>query len=337
MTLRFGFIGFQHGHIYSLHKKVQETDGVEVVAACEEDSGARGEALGKGVEMTHDVAADLIENADCEVIAVGDYFARRGSLAVAALRAGKHVIVDKPLCTDLDELDEMERLSGEGNLKVGCMLTMRNSGPMNGIRNLVREGVIGEVHAISFGGQHPLNLGSRARWYFEPGKHGGTITDIGIHAADMIPWATGLEFSTINAARCWNAFAPEYPHFKDGGQMMLTMNNGCGVLGDVSYFMPNKGAYSSPFYWRTTLFGREGILETATGAKTITVAQDGALEERPVPEVTSGGYFEGFLKDIRGETGGEDLDTAQVIRSSRTVLKIQKAADEGEREVELTD
>ena len=336
MSLRFGFVGFRHGHIYSLFRRIQETDGVVVVAACEEDAPAREEAIGKGVEMTHDRATDLIENAACEVIAIGDYFARRGSLAIAALKAGKHVIVDKPLCTDLGELEEIESLSGAQGLKVGCMLTMRSSGPMNRLRNLIGEGAIGEVHAISFGGQHPLNLGSRADWYFEPGKHGGTITDIGVHAIDMIPWMTGLEFSVINAARCWNAFAPEFPHFEDGGQMMLTMNNGCGVLGDVSYFMPNKGGYASPFYWRTTVFGRKGILETSTGAKAITVAQDGIVEERPFSEVKTGGYFEGFLKDIRGEAEGEDLDTAQVIKVSRTVLRIQKAADEGAREVRLT-
>ena len=226
MAWRFGFVGFQHDHIYSLHKKVVETDGFEVVAAGDDTEDMRAEARGKGVDITHDSVEDLIANADCDVIAIGDYFVRRGSLAIAALKGGKHAIADKPLSTSRDEIDEMDRLIKETGLKVGCMLTMRDSRQMNGMRNLIRDGAIGEVHAISFGGQHPLNLGSRAKWYFEPGKHGGTITDIGIHAIDALPWMTGLEFVTINAARCWNAFAPEFPHFEDGGQMMLTMNNG---------------------------------------------------------------------------------------------------------------
>ena len=335
MALRFAFSGFRHGHIYSLYKKVAETDGTEVAAACEDDAEARAEAVEKGVEITHSNLADLLAEVDCDVVAVGDYFVRRGSLEIQALKAGKHVIADKPLCTDLGELEEIERLSGEKDLKVGCMLTMRNRAQTVGARDLIREGAIGEVHAIAFGGQHPLNLGSRAKWYFEPGKHGGTITDIAIHAADCLPWMTGLEFSTVKAARCWNAFAPELPHFEDGAQMMLTMTNGCGVLGDVSYFMPDRGGHSLPFYWRMTFFGRDGILEIATTVNAITLTVEGEAVPRPPPEVTSGGYFEGFLKDIRGESGAEDLDTAAVIKASRTVLTVQKAADENAHDVEL--
>ena len=75
MALRFGFAGFQHGHIYSLHKKVVETDGFEFVAAGDDDADAREEAKGKGVDITHDSVEDLITNADCDVIAIGDYFA----------------------------------------------------------------------------------------------------------------------------------------------------------------------------------------------------------------------------------------------------------------------
>jgi predicted dehydrogenase len=332
MAIRFGFVGFRHGHIYSLLKKINETEGVEVVAACEEDGETRQEAVAKGVNITHDSAADLIDNADCDVIATGDFFANRGSVMIAALKAGKHAISDKPMCTDLAELDEIERLALEKQLRVGCMLTMRGSRQMNGLRNLIRAGEIGEVHAISFGGQHPLNLDSRAGWYFEAGKHGGTITDIGIHAIDALPWMTGLEFETINAARCWNAFAPAYPHFKDGGQMMLTMSNGCGVLGDVSYFMPDLGGYASPHYWRMTIWGRNGVLETATASSSIMCNANGKSADRDLPNV-EGSYFDSFLKDIEGHSSGDDLDTREVIKSSRAVLKIQQAADEGLREV----
>lgn len=334
MALRFGFVGFRHGHIYSLVKEVEASHKTDLVAACEEHVDTRAEATAKGVVLTHNSAEDLIAHADCDVIGIGDYYTRRGSLVIAALKAGKHAITDKPLCTSLDELDEIARLAKEKKLSVGCMFTMRGSRQMHGLRQLILGGAIGEVHAISFGGQHPLNLGSRASWYFEPGKHGGTINDIGVHAIDAIPWMTGLQFKTINAARCWNAFAPEYPHFKDGAQMMLTMTNGCGVLGDVSYFMPDQGGYSLPYYWRMTIWGREGVLETATVSQTVTQTVNGRLEHQPLPEVPTG-YFEQFLKDIEGQSEPNDLTTEEVIASSRTVLKIQQAGDEGLREVDL--
>ena len=124
----------------------------------------------------------MLEETDCDAIAIGDYYAQRGSLIIQALSHGKHVISDKPLCTSLDELDEIERLAAAKSLKVNCMLDMRDSAPFISVRKLIRQGLIGEVHAITFGGQHPLLLGKRPAWYFEPGKHGGTINDIVIHA-----------------------------------------------------------------------------------------------------------------------------------------------------------
>ncbi len=68
----------------------------------------------------------------------------------------------------------------------------------------------------------------------EEGKHGGTINDIAVHALDLIPWITGHKFKRIVAARCWNALAKRCPHFKDAAQLMLEMDNGAGVMGDVS-------------------------------------------------------------------------------------------------------
>jgi len=338
MALKIAFVGFRHGHILDLYNRAKDAEEMEIVGACEEHDATRAELAAAGyVEVTHDNFDDMLAGVDCDVIGIGDYFARRGRLAVRALEAGKHVIADKPLCTDPDEAGEIERLAKEKGLKVGCMLSLRSLPQFIGVRNVIRRGDLGEIHAVAFGGQHPLNLASRPGWYFEPGKHGGTINDIGIHAIDLIPWITGLKFKTVNAARCWNAFAPEFPHFKDAAQMMLTMDNGCGVLGDVSYFMPNSQGYSNPLYWRMTFFGRKGIAETSCNSEGITVMLDGA--ENPVtealPEGTSGGYLSDFLSDIRGEPRKDGLDTETVLRATRTTTAIQKAADEGARDVSL--
>ncbi len=337
MSVRFAFVGFRHGHIHDLYKRANGRNDLEVVAACESDDAARAAAAAAGVNVTHSDSERMLDEVDCDVVAIGEYFARRGSAAIHALNEGKHVIVDKPLCTSLDELDEIERIAGQRNLTVGCMLSMRDHGQTIGARNMIRQGTIGEIHAISFGGQHPLLPGSRPGWYFEEGKHGGTINDLAIHAIDCLPWITGLDFETVNAARCWNAFAPEFPHFRDGAQMMLSMDNGCGVLGDVSYFMPDKAGYSLPFYWRYTFWGRDGVLEAGTTQDTIQVAWKDSerVESRSIPEDRSGGYLQAFLEDIRGEAEEGERSTESVIRAARTVLKIQKAADENAHDVHL--
>jgi predicted dehydrogenase len=330
MSLRLAFVGFRHGHIVDLYRRALAMPEIEVVAACEEDAATR-EALARddAVAITHADYARMLADVACDAIAVGDYYAIRGQRVLDALSAGKHVVSDKPLCTRLDELDQIETLSAERDLRVVCMLDMRDSAPTITARTLILEGVIGEVHAISFGGQHPLLLGSRPAWYFEPGKHGGTINDIGIHALDAIPWITGLQFASIHAARCWNAFAPAFPHFEGAAQMMLTLENGAGVMGDVSYMMPDSSGYALPFYWRMTFWGRKGILEIATNQEDVVLALDGegGLRHEPLLEGNPGGYLRAFLHDVAGASGEGELCTADTLRAMRTSLLAQHAAD----------
>lgn len=338
MNHRLAFVGFRHGHINMLYKHAGERADTEIVAACEEDEAAREAAVAGGKEITHTDFDTMLKEADCDVIAIGAAFGDRGGYAIRALEAGKHVIVDKPLCTRLSELDDVERLAKEKDLRVGCMLTMRDSAKMIGVRAILHDGEIGDVHAIAFGGQHPLSLGSRPDWYWEPGRHGGSLNDIGVHAMDAIPWMTGLSWKTVVAARSWNAFAPEHPAFEDAAQMMLTMSNDAGVLGDVSYHMPDSAGYSLPHYWRMTFFGREGVLETSATAKDIQIIINGEkeLSSRAIPEGREGGYLDSFLKDVDGTLEGSDvLDTAAVVRASRVALEVQRAADEGRRDVAL--
>lgn len=341
MSFKLAFAGFRHGHITSLYALAREADDVEIAGACEEHEPTR-RSLGEAgtVEITHSDYRRMLDEVECDAVAVGDAFGRRGERLIEALSRGLHGIVDKPLCTRLSELDQIEELARQGDLSVGCMLTMRDSGQMRKVRELLRDGAIGEVHAITFGGQHPLLLGSRPDWYFEPGMHGGTINDIGIHAIDAIPWLTGLRFARLEAARCWNAFPSEAPHFEDGAQMMLTLENGAGVLGDVSYFMPDKAGYRLPQYWRTTFWGRRGLIETANTGDRISLVRDSDAqpEHLPLAAAEAGGYFRSFRRDIAGqEMGPEALDTAAVLRSARLVLRVQEAADRGLTGVNLLD
>ena len=333
---KIAFAGFRHGHIFDLYALACASPALEVVAACEEHAETRAEIRAKGTAaITHDRIEQMLDEVDCDIVATGTYFAGRGPVLIDALTRGKHVIGDKPLCTKMADLDRIAALAHEKDLKVGCMLTMRDSAAFIGARNLIQAGRIGEVHAITFGGQHPLLLGSRPGWYFEQGKHGGTIADIGIHAIDALPWITGRQWAKINAARCWRAFVPQNLHMQDAGQMMLEMDNGCGVLGDVSYFAPDRAGYTMPYYWRTTFWGRDGVIETSTTAKDIQVLgrEDATVQIKPLPPAQRGGYLRSFLDDIAGKVPANGLDTAAVLRSTRNVIRIQEAADRGEREV----
>ena len=329
---RFAIAGFRHGHVLSLVSSLRDRSDTECVAACEEDEATRS-ALADGgkVTITHDSFRPMLAEADFDVLGVGDYFARRGALAIAGLEAGKHVLVDKPLCTSLQELERIRELAAERGLAVGCMLSLRDNGAVNALREAIAADHIGAVQTMSLSGQHPLLLGGRPGWYFEPGRHGGAINDIGVHAVDLIGWLTGREIVEVVAARAWNAKAKASPHFKGAGQFMLKLDNDGGVLCDVSYLAPDKMGYAAPQYWRITCHGERGVLETSCGSKNVRMIRDSDNEEVliPVSATQSHQYLESFLHELRGETEKAALTTGRVLHVSRIALLAQEAADSG--------
>lgn len=309
------------------------------VAAATEDHAETIESMRRDgkVELTHNDWQQVIANVDCDAVAVGDYFGRRGQIIIAALKAGKHVIADKPICTKLDELDEIESLVAKQNRVIGCLLDLRDSGAYITARKLIQDGKIGEVHTVIVTAQHPLFFGKRAGWYFEPGKHGGTLNDIGVHAIDMIPWLTGRKLEQVVAARAWNARVPQHPHFQDAAQFMLKLDNGGGVMGDMSYLTPDGIAYNAPQYWRLTCHGSEGVIETKLHSKTVQIAtrNDKEVQTIPAEADVEDGCLQAFLAEIAGQKMNGALTTSDVLRASRQSLLIQQAADSGRRDLPI--
>ncbi len=321
---KIGFAGFRHGHIFGLYELAKKSENIEIVAAWEENEDAKKQAESNGVFFNCNRFEDLINNPEIDIIAIGDYYGRRGQLAIKSLENGKHIIADKPLCTSLQELDEIERISKEKNLKVGLMLDLRYHKNFVTAARLLNEGHIGEINNICFEGQHKLSYGQRPMWYFEDGKHGGTINDIAIHGIDIVKYYCGLDVAKINAARCWNKFADKEPNFKESAQFMLTLSNGAGLIADVSYAQPSDISFPFPYYWGFKIWGSNGVIAFTVGSQYVELYKNG--EKEPL-------LFEGTvsdrncLSDLLDDINAKINYTDGIISSTRDTLSIQATAD----------
>ena len=324
---KIALLGYRHIHIADLKKRAENHPRVSFVALCEENPATSLLSSDKAT-ATHQNFESLLREVDFEILGLGDCYGKRGHQAIRALEAGKHILADKPLCTNLAELEKIEQLATSRSLSVGLMLDQRDHGNMIRLREIVRSGQIGEIQTVNVAGQHPLLQGKRPDWYFEPGLHGGTLNDIAIHALDLIPWITGLEFCEVDAARTWNAKAIFAPHFQDCGQFMLRLSNGGGVLGDVSYLAPDTCGYELPQYWRYTLHGTRGMAETSWKTDGVTVVNDSAWKPQlfPPSPTRSGGYLEDFLDEIEGRPRLDGLTTAKILAATRLALELEAKA-----------
>lgn len=324
--MKLAFAGLRHSHIFGMYKEALAHKEFEVVGAFEELPEARQEAAAHGLEVTHDSYEALLAIPGLDTVVFGGCYGDRGAMMIKALEAGKHIIGDKPLCTSLEELDTIERLAKEKNLRVGCALTMRYHPCALALKQVIEEVRLGDIKAVFMGGQHPYRLGDRPKWYYDPQKHGGTLNDIGIHSVDLIRYLTGAGIKTINSARCWNTWPDVAPLFKESGQFMVTLENGAGMLGDMSYHIPDSYGFKFPLYWRISVWGGKGVAEFYAQSKSVTLYLNGSTEPEQVPGIEpKTDYYDDFLADTRGEEAG--LSTREVLRSQREALLLQAFAD----------
>jgi len=329
MSLRVAFVGFRHGHVQSIYKAVKALDYAEIVGVVEEECDANQYLAGLGLENTHNTFDDLLDDVDFDLVCCGDYYAKRGEVAIKSLRAGRHFHTDKPLCTDINELREMKRLCQENNVEINVHLSMRYRASSLTMLRAIQDGHIGKFLAASSFGQHPLGYpDTRPHWYFEEGKHGGTINDLWIHGADLLRWITDLEFETVVSAECWNARLPEVPFFQDGAQCLMTMEGGPRVLADISY-MPGMG-------WQFFISAEEAYM--ITRGEDIIIRRQGQEDQKIELATADDIPFPSPLHDFAShlEFGTERwLSMDDCFKSTMAMLTAQKCGDTGERDVPI--
>lgn len=320
--MNLAFAGFRHGHIMTLYEMAQKHPEINILGGFEPHEESR-----KAVEASHNVEfpyasyEEMLNDPKVDVVTIGSYYSARGGMVIKALKAGKHVLCDKPICTDLKELDEIEALCKETGLVVMCMLDLRYACYTAKAKELIANGAIGDVRIISFTGQHPLTYGTRPSWYFEEGCHGGTINDIAIHGVDLVRYFTGKNLSKIDYAKTWNSYAYNHPHFKDCAQFAAEFD-GIQVMADVSYAAPSWEA-QVPTYWEFTVWGSTGMMRFNLKNKAIDIYTNG-METIPV-EAVEAPIMEALIAEIGGEK--TTLTTFDVLKSQRQVLELQQAAD----------
>ena len=319
------FYGFRHNHIRALYKKAVASPDFEIVGCVEPNADARAaaqEAL--GVTFSDRAYEDWLADPALDAVAIGLAYGQRGQAVILALKASKHVIADKPLCTSLDELAQIRTLAEQNECKIGLMLDLRDMPQTARAKEILDSGRLGHVRNVSFNGQHCIDYAHRPAWYFEAGMHGGTINDLAIHGVDLVRLLTGLELTHIDAARVWNAYATRHSDFRDCATFMARLENGAGVLADVSYAAPSQ-VFSMPTYWEFRIWCDRGLLTLSLNDPAVAVFEEGIREAQRyegLPPICD--YLGDFASEIAQNTRSL---TENTLRSTETALKLQLAAD----------
>lgn len=179
MALRLGVIGA--GGIGKTHARIYQADELsELVCVCDivkEKADKMAEEF--GVPAYYSVKEMLSAHPELDAVSVCTSGYDNGSMhfepAMEALDAGKHVLVEKPICSDLRDAQELVRFASQKKLALACDLNHYFTQTADYADNLINENKIGElvycIHKVGFNGSEKKYGGKMSPRWQTPYSH----------------------------------------------------------------------------------------------------------------------------------------------------------------------
>jgi predicted dehydrogenase len=338
MTITFGLIGC--GRVAPRHAQSMAQLHEVRLAAVADIRVERGQRFADDYHAAaYTNYHDLLSRPDIDAVSICVPSGLHAQVAVDALQAGKHVLVEKPIALSLADADRMIRVAQERGLHLGVVLQNRLNSPMQQVRCAIDEGRLGRLY-----------LGNACvRWYrpqayYEDDWHGtkamdgGALMNQSIHHIDALQWFMG----PVQSVQAYSATLAHRMEAEDVGVAVLRFAD--GALGTVE---GSTLTWPQNLEGSVALFGERGSVEVGgTALNRITLWKvEGQLEQeaeiltsqRVDPPSVYGyshrevlrDFAQAVLEDRPPGTPGEEAR-----KSLELVLAIYQAAQTG-REVKL--
>ncbi len=200
--VRFGVVGTGMAARYHA-RAIAETPGARLVAVCRADASRADEAAAElGVPCEASLEA-LLERPDVDAVCLCSPSGLHAEQAVAAARAAKHVLVEKPMALRLADADAMIAACRGAGVRLGVALQRRTDPASRALHDAIRAGELGD-----------LVLGTATVPYYRPQSYydsaawrgtwsldgGGALMNQGIHPVDLLLWLMGGEAEVVGAS-----------------------------------------------------------------------------------------------------------------------------------------
>ena len=272
------------------------------LVACADLDRGRADALAARHRAIAGSVDDVLRRDDVEVVVVAATNDALAPLAIAALEAGKHVIVEKPAARSVAELDRIAAAATRVHRLVRVGFNHRYHPALQQARALVDAGQLGPLMFLRGRYGHGGRVGYDREWRADPAKSGGgELIDQGVHVIDLARWFLG-DFTSVDG------FAATYfwdMPVDDNAFLTLRTASGAGAFLHVSC-TEWKNLFSLEIYGRTGKIAIDG-LGGSYGVERLTFYK--MLPEMGPPETTAWEYPRGdqswalewaeFLDDIR--------------------------------------
>lgn len=226
-TVRLGLIGCgrvaEERHVPAL----RHVSGIRIQAVADPDR-ARAKRLAdrQGVAQRFDDYRALLVAADLDAVAVLTPTPAHAEIVTAALAAGKHVLVEKPLALDADGCDRMLDAAARSTARVVVGFNLRQHRLVRRARDIVSSGALGRIRAVRSVYTHDRSGKDAPDWHRKLAKGGGVTFNEAVHHFDLWRFLLGGDVSEIYCRSL-----PSSVYEDESSAVCATLSNGALATG----------------------------------------------------------------------------------------------------------
>lgn len=252
-----GIIGY--GWVATAHiPAINATTLGQVTAVCssrELDSSELSAKYGGAIATYNNLDA-MLADPEIQVVSVCSYPYDHAKQVIAAAKAGKHLIIEKPLCLSLKELRAMQKAVEQAKVKTCVCFECRYSSQFVATKAVIDEGLLGKLHYGEVDYYHGIGPWyGQFRWNTRKDAGGSSLLTAGCHALDALLLCMGNDVTEVTSydTKSTNKIFAPYEYTTTSVTIIKFKNGAVGKCAAVVDCL-------QPYYFHTHLVGSQGSL-----------------------------------------------------------------------------
>src|SRR5262245_58332052 len=318
-----GYMGERHARIYA------GLPDVELVAVCDvRDAAAREVAERNGATAYSDFRA-LLRRDDLDAVSVCTPDALHRESCELAARAGRHVLVEKPIATTLADAEAIAEAATRAGIVLLVGHCLRFDPRYDQARQAVKNGELGPIQTI---------YTRRANTVAAQDRLGGRCTlplFLGVHDYDVMRWLAESEVERVTAESKWGLLKEQGFPVEDANCALLRFRSGALGIAELTWILPR--GFPAAGDHRLDLVGSVGSLSIATletGLRRVDGQRAVQVDTASAPTVQghSGGMFYFELRhfvDCGRRRATPAVTPHDAVMALRVAIAVERAAATG--------
>ena len=255
--LKIGVIGCgsiaKHRHLpeYAANKQIK------IVAVCDIVKTRADETAVLYGAKAYESYEELLQNNEVDAVSVCTPNYLHAPISIAALKAGKHVLCEKPMATSRADAEEMIETASTSGKKLMIAHNQRFVPSHAKAREILASGEIGKVYSFRTAFGHPgpegWSVDGKESWFFEKDKAFiGAMGDLGVHKTDLIRYLLNEEI--VEVGSFVETSAKEFATVDDNAVCILKSES--GIIGTLAA----SWAYTASEDNSTIIYAEKAIL-----------------------------------------------------------------------------